>query len=213
MEWICTLIQSEEAGIESFVTLLESARYPCRCLHRSRGRCVRPASAGIRCAGLPDQALDGHLLAAPFCVMLAGTCQDGAVTWAERIREAIHRLEFPFVEQTRSVTASFGVAQRTEVTTDVIDRLSDELRRLRGAVCSSEGAAPLTLISASRMQDGSAAGSIATQQRCQHSCVSRNASMTGMRRCCVTVAGPGRSAPPSALGCRIRQEADPKEGF
>jgi len=85
--------------------------------------------------------------------MLAGTCEDGAVTWAERIREAIHRLEFPFVEQTRSVTASFGVAQRTEVTTDVIDRLSDELRRLRGAVRSSEGAAPLTLISASRMQD------------------------------------------------------------
>lgn len=54
-----------------------------------------------------------------FCVMLAGTCEDGAVTWAERIREAIHRLEFPLVEQTRSVTASFGVAQRTEDTTGV----------------------------------------------------------------------------------------------
>jgi diguanylate cyclase (GGDEF)-like protein len=54
-----------------------------------------------------------------FCVMLAGTCENGAVSWAERIRESICNRRFPSSGQSVHVTASFGVAQQTEETTSV----------------------------------------------------------------------------------------------
>ncbi len=66
-----------------------------------------------------------------FCVLLTETTEENGAVWAERIRAALHEIAIPIGEQHLSVTASFGVAERTAATNgpeDLVDKADDALR-------------------------------------------------------------------------------------
>jgi diguanylate cyclase (GGDEF)-like protein len=60
-----------------------------------------------------------------FCVILVGATELEAVKWAERARFSLRAFPFELAGDTRTITASFGVSERSE-TTQSIEQLIDQ---------------------------------------------------------------------------------------
>jgi diguanylate cyclase (GGDEF)-like protein len=54
-----------------------------------------------------------------FCVILVGATEKNAVEWAERARIALRSFPFEVAGATRTITASFGAAERSEHTQSI----------------------------------------------------------------------------------------------
>jgi two-component system, cell cycle response regulator len=60
-----------------------------------------------------------------FCVILVGATESDAVKWAERARLTLRAFPFELAGNTRTITASFGVSERSEETHS-IEQLIDQ---------------------------------------------------------------------------------------